>query len=214
MPGSCSMENTSSSAAAPAEPRTEREQSSSQALVTVSGDHSDTRRSSRDSPLSGEPSMVFHTLAHGSPHSQTAPALQLPQQFVWCRAGPSSGGGSLAWPVSGPIISSTLPCRWQNHSWQLLSLASVILQMLLAYPSYLYRLPYSRQETELNPLSWEGWLSFDGARFHLRKLHADSKISILERCVYPLRNKAGLSLTTRHILVHLKFLPSVLLAGV
>lgn len=55
-------------------------------------------------------------------------------------------------------------------------------------------------------------LSFGGARFHLRKLHADSKI-FLERCAYPLRNKAGLSLTTRHILVHLKFLPSVLLAG-
>lgn len=39
------------------------------------------------------------------------------------------------------------------------------------------------------------------------------KFQFLERCGYPLRNRAGLSLTTRHILVHLKFLSSVLLEG-
>lgn len=40
------------------------------------------------------------------------------------------------------------------------------------------------------------------------------KFQFLETCAYPLRNKAGLSLSTRHILVHLKLLPSVLLTGV
>lgn len=40
-----------------------------------------------------------------------------------------------------------------------------------------------------------------------------AKFQFLERCAYPLRNKAGLSLSTKHILVHPKFLPSVLLVG-
>lgn len=158
----------------------------------------------------------FCTLAHSSPHSQTL--LQLYSSHCHlCHLGQVQAQVEGHWPdlllaTSSPALAVQVT---KSLLASTLSLASVILQMFLVYPSYLYHLPYSRQETELYPLSWEGWLSVLMEQdFTSESYMQRVKFQFLERCAYPLRNKAGLSLTTRHILINLKFLPSVLLAGV
>lgn len=111
MPGNCSVENSSSSAPAPAEPRTEREQSSELALAIshcVSGAHSDTSRSSR-TLQPRESWMVLCTSAHGSPHSPTL--LQLYSSHSnWWDLGQAQAQVEGHWPDLFQVTPSPALC--------------------------------------------------------------------------------------------------------
>lgn len=152
MPGNCSMENASSSATALQSPGQNKALNWHWSLLSVSQVTTLTRGDLQETLHSQEShQQLLHFSSQLTSQPNTAPALQLPLSFVSFRAGPSSGH----WPDL--LLSTSSPALAVQVTKSLLastlSLASVILQMFLVYPSYLYHLPYSRQETELYPLS-------------------------------------------------------------
>lgn len=180
MPGNCSMENTSSPATA--EPRTEGiELSTGIGYFLLCLRRPFWHKDTLERLSTGEPSMVFHTLAHGSPHRQHCSSFTAPSAICVI-----SGRSKLRWRVTG------LTYFWSHHlqhsavqvtkSLLATALSPLVLHYRCFWPipvTCIISLIQGRRQTCTHPAEDNSQLWW--ARFHLRNLHADSKISILRK---------------------------------